>query len=82
MGMICFLTGSTSILLLGVYSLPCPGMFALFYDVTNSKSLTKWCMFIYTAHEYMQRVLQNRLIEEELGDRAGKETATFGNGMV
>lgn len=80
--MICFLIGSMSILTLGVYCLPWPGMLASFYDVTNSKSLTKWCMFIYTAHEYMQRVLQKRLIEEELGDRVGKETATFGNGMV
>lgn len=34
------------------------------------------------AYGHCSWALQNRLIGEELGDRAGKETATFGNGMI
>lgn len=48
----------------------------------NQIQVIKWGMLIYIAHEQIQRVLLNRLIEEELGDRARKETVTFGNGMV
>lgn len=34
------------------------------------------------AYGHGSWALQNRLIGEELGDRAKKETATFGNGIV
>ena len=34
------------------------------------------------SHKLMQTVLQNRIIEEELDDGAGKKKSTFGNKMV
>ena len=34
------------------------------------------------SHELMQTVLQNRIIEEELDDSAGKKKSTFGNKVV